>query len=177
MNKVFLISEQTIKKYTLVNDNIDGQYLQVAIQAAQEIELNNIIGLALYNRIVNDIANNTLADPYKTLVNEYITPYLCWQVMSTIQIATNYKLTNSGTIQNQDERKTATDRNTGRELVEQFQKYANAYATKLKNYLQKNVTIFPEYRQCENFEWAEEPQLSSIYLEDIPLNQYCYKYK
>lgn len=177
MDKVLLISEEKIKKYTLVNDNVDGQYLQVAIQSAQEIDLNNLIGPVLYEKIINDIKMDTLTAPYKLLVDEYITPYLCWQVMSTIQVATNYKLTNSGTIQNNDDKKSAVEYNNGRALCEQFAKYANAYATKMKNFLQCNASTYPEYRQCKNYEWAEDTPLCSIFLEDIPSRKYDYKYK
>jgi hypothetical protein len=98
MTKVFLISEETIKKYSLVNNNVDGKYISSAIQAAQDIDLQTIIGESLVNRLcllveTGDISNNT---NYKLLLDKYITPYMIWQVMSTVQIGLNYKLVNSG---------------------------------------------------------------------------------
>ena len=38
-NKVLLISEQTLKTYTLIGDNVDGKYILPAIQTAQDIDL------------------------------------------------------------------------------------------------------------------------------------------
>jgi hypothetical protein len=36
---IYLISEQTLKKYSLINDNIDTCYILPAIQLAQETGL------------------------------------------------------------------------------------------------------------------------------------------
>ena len=38
MKNVLLISEATLKKYTLINDNMDGVYILPAIQMAQDID-------------------------------------------------------------------------------------------------------------------------------------------
>ena len=47
MKNVLLISEETIKKYSLVSDNLDGKYLYSAIQTAQLVDLDILIGTAL----------------------------------------------------------------------------------------------------------------------------------
>ena len=170
MEKVLLISENTLKKYTLINDNVDSKYILPAIQITQDCDLDTLIGPVLNNKIQSLVRDNSIAQPenehYKKLLDEYITPYLCWQVMSAVQININYKMTNSGTIINQDERKTSLDYSNARALQSQYEKYANAYATKLRNYLVKNTNLFPEYKKCENYEYSEDAQLCSIYLPD-----------
>ena len=166
MAKVFLISEQTLKRYTLINDNIDGVYIAPAIQMAQEIDLTELIGEKLVNKLCDLITSNAIIDTsnkdYKKLLDDYITPYLSWLVTANIQIAINYKLSNSGVVRNDDERKSHLDFTQSTALQTQYQHYANAYATKLTDYLCKNNSKYPEYTHCDN----DGVQLCNIYLGD-----------
>ena len=166
MSKVFLISEQTLKKYTLINDNVDGVYIAPAIQMAQEIDLASLIGEDLVNKLCDLVATNEIVNTsnkdYKKLLDDYITPYLCWLVTANIQIAINYKLSNSGVVRNDDERKSHLDYTQSTALQNQYQHYANAYATKLTDYLCNNHSKYPEYTHCD----TDYLQLCNIYLED-----------
>lgn len=171
MEKIFLISEETIKRYTLVNDNVDGMYIQPAIEIAQNVDLNAAIGDVLLNKLkelvlTNDIFLEDYTD-YRTLLDDYVTPYLCWLVMSSVQIAINYKLSNSGVIENYDENKNRLDYKNSQALQNQYEKYANAYGNKLKKYLYKNINKYPEYTMCEYYEHEEDLQLCNIYLPSL----------
>lgn len=180
MEKVLLISETTLKTYTMINDNIDSKYILPAIQITQDCDLDTIIGPVLNNKLQSLVRDGSITEAvnehYKKLLDNYITPYLCWQVMSAVQININYKLTNSGTIVNQDERKTSLDYTNARALQSQYEHYAQSYGAKLRDYLCKNASIYPEYKQCENFECAEDGQLCSIYLPSST-NHHEYKGK
>lgn len=169
MTNVYLISEKTIKNFSLVNNNVDGKYISVAIQATQDIDLQTLIGEALVNKLCDLVLSNSLdSNPdYKLLLNEYVTPYMTWQVMSTIQVGLNYKMVNSGVIVNEDERKSHLDYKNNQLLIEQYKNYANSYAIKLKNYLESNCSKFPEYHQIVNKSGAEDIDFCGIYLGDI----------
>lgn len=176
MNKVLLISEETLKTYSLVNDNIDGKYLLPAIQTAQDIDLETLIGKALLDKLcklveTGEIVNNS---KYRTLLDDYITPYLVWQVMSNLQLGINYKLSNSGVITNDDERKSRLEYKNNQLLQAQYKHYADSYAIKLKDYLCSGD--YHEYHQCLNHSHAEDVELCGIYLGDININR-GYKYK
>lgn len=179
MNKVLLISEETLKTYTLVNDNVDGKYILPAIQTAQDIDLETLIGKALLNKLCSLVEDGSIVDntDYKLLLDEYITPYLCWQVLSTIQIGLNYKFSNSGMISNDDERKSKLDYKNNQLLQEQYKHYADSYAIKMKDYLCSNSNKYPEYHQCLNYSHAEDVELCGIYLGDIYTESKTYKYK
>lgn len=164
MAKVFLISEQTIKQRTLVNDNVDGVYIAPAIEMAQEVDLTSLIGEDLVNKLCDLIYNNTIADEenndYKVLLDKFIIPYMCWLITSNVQIAINYKFTNSGVIENYDEHKQRLSYADSTALLNQYQHYANAYATKLTDYLCDNHAKYPEYKHCD----TDDIQLCNIYL-------------
>ena len=57
------------------------------------------------------------------------------------------------------------DYSNSKTLIDQYQKYANSYALKLKNYLCSNSSKYPEYHQCVNHQREEMPRLCSIFLE------------
>lgn len=168
MKKVYLINEQTLKKYTAINDNVDGIYIQQAIDVAQELDLYNALGESLLNKLKDLVASNAILDAsndkYRTLLDKYITPYLCWLVMASIQIELNYKFTNSGMIENYDENKSRIDYKNSQALVSQYEKYASSYGNKMKVYLDKNSNLYPEYLEgcCCNGE--EDLQYCDIYL-------------
>lgn len=176
--KVLLISETTLKQYSLINDNIDGKYLSTAIQTTQDIDLQSVIGPVLVSKLQNLVSDGTISEPenanYKTLLDDYIAPYLCWQVSSTLQIAINYKLTNSGTIYNTDTNKGNIDFRNAQLLTQQYERYANSYAIKLKNYLEHNTSLYPEYKERLNCEGEEDIATYGIYLGDVPYNKYNY---
>lgn len=182
MNTVLLISEETLKKYTLINDNIDGKYLLPTIQTTQDVDLDTILGTVLTKKLQNLVETNTINLPensnYKELLDKYVQPYMCWKCMANIQVSVNYKLTNSGVIENQDDKKTRLSYSDSKALQSQYDRYASSYALKLENYLIKNSNIFPEYKQSENYQFAENARLCDFYLEDInTYNKRNYKYK
>ena len=91
---------------------------------------------------------------------------ICWLVTSNVQIAINYKFTNSGVIDNYDEHKQRLSYNDSTALLNQYQHYANAYATKLTDYLCDNHAKYPEYKHCD----TDDLQLCNIYLPKINNN-------
>ena len=171
MNKVLLLSETTLKKYSNISDNTDGKYIQTAIQATQDIDLQNIIGPALVNKLASLVEDDSIYNEqnkkYYDLLTEYITPYMVWQTMSALQVVLNYKIANSGVYQNQDDRKTGLSYRETQALQDQYVRYANSYATKLKNYLSHNSSKYPEYCKAVNGEGEEDVPTYGIYLGDV----------
>lgn len=178
MNKVLLISEQTLKTYTLVGDNVDGKYILPAIQTAQDIDLETLIGKSLLTKLCNLVATGEIVEStnYKILLDDYITPFMCWQVLSTIQLGLNYKFTNSGLISNEDEKKINLDFKNNQLLQQQYKHFADSYAGKLKDYLDCNSTKYPEYHQTVYQSHEEDVEYCGLYLGDINVNR-GYKYK
>jgi hypothetical protein len=91
-NKILLISEDSLKKQSSLGSNLDGVYLYPSICLAQDLDLTNIIGPALVNKLCKMVESNTLTDTYKALLDVYIAPYLVWAVSANIVPLINYKL-------------------------------------------------------------------------------------
>ena len=144
---VMLISEATLKKYTLLNDNVDGKYILPAIKMSQDIDLETLIGTPIVNALkylVNKgkLPNSDTLEPVlnfaTTLLDDFITPYLAWKALANIQVGLNYKLVNSGVIGNQDQQQVRMEYSKAQLLKEQYDSYSNAYGIKLKTFCGDN---------------------------------------
>ncbi len=147
---VLLISEKTLKTDSLINDNVDAAYIYPAIQVAQDQGLQSIIGTKLYKRICDDVENNSLTEPYKLLLDEYITPYLEFQVMSDIQIPLAFKFRNLGVNQANDEHTFNPGMRDLQYLINYYGDKAKFYSNRLYDYLVANCGIYKEFRKKDS---------------------------
>ena len=178
MDKVLLISEETLKKQSLLGSNLDGIYLYPSICLAQDLDLTNIIGPALVTKLCELVASGDIsaATDYKFLLDQYVTNYLVWSVSANVIPAINYKLQNAGVSVNNDTQRATLDFTNSQTLQRQMSNYADAYATKMRDYLCHNSAKFPEYHKFVNCEGAQEPQRCGIVFDDTHYcNDYLYK--
>lgn len=143
--KVYLISEKTLKADSLVNNNIDGMYINSAIQVAQDMFLQPILGSVLYKRICNDVAQGNLEADYKVLLDDYITPFLEFRVMADIQIPLNYKFRNAGMVTNSDVNIQPMTLDEIHYLTDYYENKAAFYSNRLSDYLCHHSNLYPEY--------------------------------
>lgn len=181
-NDILLISEDTIKKESLINDNVDSALVLPAIVLATETGLQPAIGTKLLRKIQDLVKNNTISDSvnakYKELLDIHITNYLCYKVMSEIQIPLNYKFRNNGMIQNQDDKTINTELKNVMFLVTYYNDKADFFLKIMNEYLIANTTYFPEYNQYtfgDGLQSKEDTYDCGIYLghsEKIRRNYY-----
>ena len=143
---VLLLSEKTLKEDSLINDNVDSMYILPAIQIAQEQSLQQLIGSSLYRKICEMVNTNNLVDDYKILLDNYITPFLEYKVMSDIQLPLSYKFRNLGMNQTTDERTITPSLRDTQYLIEYYDNKAKFYGDRLYDYLCANHKLFPEFR-------------------------------
>lgn len=164
--KIFILSEKRLKENTIIGDNVDTKYLYPALQLAQEISLVEIIGSALYKRIITDIENNTLNGDYKTLVDDYILPYLEFETVARIGSLLQYKYRNGGVVTNQDEHFNTAEKDMLFFLFDENKNNASAYADRLKKELMCNCSKYPELHECGAYNFNPKNGCNSfIYFE------------
>jgi hypothetical protein len=174
-NKILLISEETLKKQSILGSNLDGVYLYPSICLAQDLDLTNILGPVLVKKLCDLVESGNVPENYKFLLDTYVTNYLVWAVSCNLVPIINYKLQNAGVSVNNDTQRSTLDFSSSKTLQRQLQNYADAYATKMKHYLVHNTDKFPEYSQYIYCEGAEEPQRCGIVFDSG--NVYDYRYK
>lgn len=169
MAKVFLISSKTLKTEGLINDNVGDEMLKPAIQEAQDIFLQQIIGTKLLNKICDMVADGSIAqdDNYRLLLDEYITPYLNFKVMASIQVPLAYKMRNMGIVQTNDTNVYSVNMSDVKTLIEHFDNRAGFYSIRMTKFLSANTTIYPEYTttdSCADFRSNKNTFECPVYL-------------
>lgn len=152
MATVLLISEQTLKSYSLVNGNVDSQYILPAIQYAQDEGLQPLLGTRLYRTICALVENNQLQgnEAYKELLDVYITPYLINKVMADIQVPVSFKIRNAGIIQNTSDNIIVPQIKDIQYVQQYYNNKADFYANRLSDFLCANVNTYKEYVRVRN---------------------------
>lgn len=134
---VLLISEDYLKTESFLDDNVSGKYLLTAIKLAQDVELQSIIGTVLLESIQKKVLDNQIDGSenkaYKKLLDEYIQPFLLYQVLSEIVIPISYKMSNFGVMQSSDEKDYAVDNKQINLVRTYYRDKANVYKERLQN--------------------------------------------
>lgn len=170
-SRILLVSEQTIKQNSIITDNCDGMYLTPVIQLAQDQRLQPLIGTPLYDKLRELIANDDIEKPqfsqYKSLLDDYIEPFMLWAVTSEIQIPIHWKVRNAGVVTNNDQHFEASYMNNDHYLKEYYADKMNFYGIRLSSYLAANSDIYPEYYQWRSI--ADMPSNKDAYNTGIYL--------
>jgi hypothetical protein len=139
------IKREDLVRQTALGGNVDqDKYLQF-IKVAQEIHVQNYTGTKLYDKISNDIIAGTLANPYLSLVNDYLQPMLIhWAMVEYLPFAA-YTIANGGVYKHTSENSTSVDKTEVDFLVEKERNIAQYYTDRFITYMSYNQATFPEY--------------------------------
>ncbi len=150
MPKALWIKREDLVRNTALGGNIDTDKFQSFILIAQEIHIQNYTGTKLYDKISNDILAGTLANPYLSLVNDYLQPMLIhWAAVEYLPFAA-YTIANGGVYKHTSENSTSVEKNEVDFLVEKERNIAQYYTDRFITYMSYNQATFPEYYQNSN---------------------------
>lgn len=152
MSKVLLLSEDCLKTYTSLNDNVFGKTILPAIANSQNIELKQVIGSCLLESLCTMVEtgeiNQRSNENYKLLLDTYIQPYMIYITLSHLVLELSTKLTNFGTVQSNDEHLVNVSLEERDLVKQQYTYYADSYCKQLQNFLKQNKELFPELENC-----------------------------
>lgn len=135
---------------TLADQNIDVDVINKVIRRAQDIDIQESIGAALYEKIMNDI--DTLGAPtglYLTLLEDYIQPVQAMFCYIRLFTADFIKMTNKGLLKKNPDGSETIDYSLVNSLKKEEQSDAQFYLERMRSYLLNNIGSFPEY-----FNWV-----------------------
>jgi len=155
MATVLFINRTDLVKNSIIDGNVDTDKFIQFIKVAQQIDIQNLLGTDLYNKIGADIASGAaggtgLAGNYLTLVNTYVQPTLIWFAQMNYIPFAAYQIKNGGVFKHSSETAQNVDKNEVDYLVSKAREYANYYSTRLVDYLSFNDNLFPEYNTNSN---------------------------
>ena len=147
-SKAILISECHFKEASPIVGSFDYAYILPFIKTAQDIDISELVGESLLNKIFEGILPDpdTLTPEEKVLLEDYIQPALVHFAMYRAMDFLNVKPDNSGLVRRNSENGTALDMNESSFLADKEKTVAESYGKRLTDYLEANAHVFPEYR-------------------------------
>ena len=143
---VYLISVASWENYGFINSNIDENKMKPIILRAQTGKLRPVLGKALYDKILDDVENDTLSGLYEELLNDYIQNFLyaCCDYMYTFHSTS--QMTNKTTGRNNDQYINSNTVDQNNNLRDELRKHENTYENIMKCWLKENYNDIPELK-------------------------------
>lgn len=154
MAYALLISTEDVKKFTILNGNLDPDDFIEYIKISQDITIQNYLGSQLYKKlqdlILNDDINEVEFIDYKNLLVTYIKPMLIhWAMVYYLPFAA-YTLSNKGLFKHSSENATNVDKAEVDFLVEKERDIAESYTQRFIDFMCYNMNTYPEYNNNNN---------------------------
>jgi hypothetical protein len=148
--KPLFVSTATIKKYGVIENNVDYKLIAQTIIMVQDLQLQQILGSDLYNEIADQINASTLTGLNQTLLDDYIRDFIINATIADGAIIFNYRFSNKGIVtQNSDNQQPVSQREL--ELIEQkWGRMAEFYGKRLSGYLMEFNTSYPLWMSGNN---------------------------
>lgn len=138
------ITLEYLKANSPIQNHVDGDLIRPFIVLCMDKYIEPICGTALYQKLINDVQNNTLSGSYLTLMQVYLQPTLVHYVQFEAMEFFASQITNKGVQnKNSDNSSPADDER----IIRMEQKsYNNGayYAQRAIQYLKANTSSFPE---------------------------------
>lgn len=145
MAEALLITRDDLVRLTALGGNVDTDKFIQFIKVAQDIHIQGYLGTNLLDKIKQDIENDTLIDPYLTLLVKYIKPMLIhWAMVEYLPFAA-YTIANKGVYKHSSENSENVDKAEVNYLVEKQRDIAQHYTERFLTHMGTYNAMYPEY--------------------------------
>lgn len=145
MATALFISRTDLIKNSIIDGNTDTDLFIQYVKISQEIHIQNYLGTKLYNKISNDIINDTLTGDYLELVTDYIQPMLIHYAMVDYLPFAAYQVKSGGIYKHSSENSETASKDEVDYLVQKERDFAEYYTRRFVDYICFDSTKFPEY--------------------------------
>jgi hypothetical protein len=150
MTDTLLISEQKIREFTDINNNVDSKLLTSNIIVQQDINIQRILGTKLYRRLLDLVKTNAVAGDYLVLLNEWVQPSLLWWSYYEILEAIYVRPRNNGLLKpTGGENSVDVDYSVYSRKRESAKQKAEYYSEMLARYLVAKQQLYPEMQSIQ----------------------------
>lgn len=146
-NDILLTSEEFVKSYSNISNNVNGKYLRVAIREAQEIELRGILGSCLLNRLKELVDSEEIELPENGIYQEILDQcqyFLAYTAVKNLCLTTSFKIDNIGVSQTYDENIQSMSLEDTYNIMEQYARKADYFCGLLQEFLLSRKSFIPE---------------------------------
>ena len=146
MSTVLLVSEQRMKNWTNLDNNIRIDILTPSILQAQDLYIQDTLGTPFYNQLKAQIVANTLTANESTFLKDYIGPCLMQYALYMLMPALKYKMVEKGILNGVSEETQPTTLDEMKWLQQNTLNTAEFYNKRMLEFLQNNPNMFPLYK-------------------------------
>ena len=145
MENVLLVSEQRMKQWTSLDNNIRIDVLTPSIIQAQDIYIQDTLGTKFYKRLKAGVIANDLTTNETTFLKDYVGPCLIQYSLYLLLPNLKYKMVEAGIVNGTSEETQATTLDEMKYLRESAMDTAMFYNQRMLEYLQDNPGMFVTY--------------------------------
>lgn len=146
MDTVLLVSEQRMKQWTSLDNNIRIDVLTPSILQAQDIYIQDTLGTPFYNRLKEGVLNNDLTADESSFLKDYVGPTLMQYALYLILPHLKYKFVEKGILNGSSEDTDSTNLDELKYLRETALDTAQFYNERMLEFLKDYPNMFPIYR-------------------------------
>ena len=173
MNNIMMISEDVLKTYTAINDNVQTNELRYCILTSQQIQIQETLGTNLYNKMLDLISTGDIQlgvnSNYKTLLDTYIQPalvnYSYYMALDNFMV----KFMSVGLVQNRSEQGNSIDFKTFQFLKQNAKDQAEFSDNLLRRHLIFRSGLYPEYNNGNLNDGQLPPETKTAFASNITL--------
>lgn len=159
MEEKLFITQEDIKRNTIVSGSVDpDKFIQFAI-IAQQIHVQNYLGTRLYNRLqeyidVNGNKNGNFTgqntDPEKILLDKHVkTMTIYWAMVEYIGVGA-FEISNKGVLRHTSETAELASKEDLDYLTKKYRDLAQYYTDRFIEFMCFNQQTYPEYNENSN---------------------------
>ena len=146
MDTVLLVSEQRMKQWTSLDNNIRIDVLTPSIISAQSQFIQDSLGTPFYKRLKEGVVADDLTVDESTFLKDYIGPCLIQYALYLLLPQLKYKMVEKGILNGTSEETQPTTLDEMKYLREQALDTAQFYNKRILEFLQDNPSMFPLYQ-------------------------------
>lgn len=148
MTKILLISENYLRSSFMISDNVQTKFILPAIQNAQEMEFQTVVGNCLYKRLLEGVEKGDLSESEKELL-DIAKRYIGYMAISELITISTFKINNIGLNKTRDENVETLPTSDVMLVKKQYIDKGDFYKKRLQEYLLRNQGEFPELSCCD----------------------------
>jgi len=147
---VFLITESYVLDKTNMDRNLLSHNLKASMILAQKVNVTEILGDKLIDKIYDDINSSSLSGNYKTLVDNYLVDVVTYWTLYHALTNLLSQISNRGLQQQFSENSSQSDITVYRTLKSEFKNLAEYFSQRCNKWVYMNRGLFPEYEFCSS---------------------------
>ena len=145
METVLLVSEQRMKQWTSLDNNIRIDVLTPSILQAQDIYIQDTLGTAFYTRLKQGVIANDLTVNESAFLKDYVGPCLIQYALYLLLPSLKYKMVEKGILNGTSEETQPTTLDEMKYLRDSAMDTAEFYNKRMLEFLQDNPGMFALY--------------------------------